>query len=63
MDTPHTRHDNPRAMPLQAHPIRRDDPGTTGVHARTGVGAALSSCATMTGPARQMCYASQGVST
>ncbi|MFE5593819.1 hypothetical protein [Streptomyces sp. NPDC056549] len=61
MDT--RRGDNrPGAMPLQARPVHREghEPGTRGT--RTGAEAAMSSCATMTGPARQMCYASHGVS-
>ncbi|MCX2185539.1 hypothetical protein KV205_34275 [Streptomyces sp. SKN60] len=50
----------PGALPLQARPVRRDE-HEAGADPRTGVGAAKSPCSTMTGPARQMCYASYGV--
>ncbi|MER5202818.1 hypothetical protein [Streptomyces sp. NPDC002825] len=63
MDTRNTRHVRPGAMPLLARPVRRDDQQDGARDTRTGVGAALSSCATMTGPARQMCYAQYGAST
>ncbi|MEU8616382.1 hypothetical protein [Streptomyces sp. NPDC048623] len=56
--TPHPR--PPGALPLQARPVHRDA-YEAGADPRTGVGAAKSPCATMTGPARQMCYASYGV--
>ncbi|CUM39473.1 hypothetical protein H4W23_22495 [Streptomyces gardneri] len=56
-----TRRNRPGAMPLQARPVQRDRPETGAPDARTGVTAAMSSCATMTGPARQMCYAQYGV--
>ncbi|CAM5383356.1 hypothetical protein [Streptomyces tanashiensis] len=57
-----TRRNRPGAMPLQARPVRREGPGAGAGDTRTGAEAAMSSCATMTGPARQMCYASHGVS-
>ncbi|MFE7546608.1 hypothetical protein [Streptomyces gardneri] len=56
-----TRHHRPGAMPLQARPVQREGPAAGAGDTRTGVEAAKSSCATMTGPARQMCYANQGV--
>ncbi|MET7756922.1 hypothetical protein ABZT27_19790 [Streptomyces sp. NPDC005389] len=56
-----TRRDRPGAMPPQVRPVHRDGPETGGRDARDGVVAAKSSCATMTGPARQMCYAQYGV--
>ncbi|MEU7296433.1 hypothetical protein AB0A76_25040 [Streptomyces exfoliatus] len=56
-----TRRNRPGGMPLQARPVQRDGPETGARDARTGVVAAKSSCATMTGPARQMCYARYGV--
>ncbi|MEU9703487.1 hypothetical protein [Streptomyces sp. NPDC047981] len=57
----HTRRDHPGGLPIQARPVRRDVPDAGARDTRTGVEASLSSCATMTGPARQMCYASHGV--
>ncbi|MBT2439687.1 hypothetical protein J7E93_06035 [Streptomyces sp. ISL-36] len=63
MNTRHTpRPGHPGAQPLQSRPVRRDEP-EAGTNSRTGVGAAKSPCATMTGPARQMCYSSYGVAT
>ncbi|MGW1957576.1 hypothetical protein ACWCPI_33295 [Streptomyces sp. NPDC001920] len=59
--TPYPR--PPGMPPLQARPVRRDEHEAAGGDPRTGVGAAKSPCATMTGPARQMCYASYGVAT
>ncbi|MFF3839915.1 hypothetical protein [Streptomyces sp. NPDC001930] len=56
-----TRRNRPGAMPLQVRPVHRDRPEAGARDARTGVAAAMSSCATMTGPARQMCYAQYGV--
>ncbi|MFJ2937524.1 hypothetical protein ACIO8G_32740 [Streptomyces sp. NPDC087219] len=48
-------------MPLQVRPVHRDAPGSEAPGTGSGVEAALSSCATLTGPARQMCYAGGGV--
>ncbi|MFD4317673.1 hypothetical protein [Streptomyces sp. NPDC058548] len=62
--TPHHRHipcNRPGAMPLQVRPVHRDAPGGEAPGTGSGVEAALSSCATLTGPARQMCYAGGGV--
>jgi hypothetical protein len=50
-------------LPLQTRPVRRDELEAAGGDPRVGVGAAKSPCATMTGPARQMCYSSYGVAT
>ncbi|WP_370414114.1 hypothetical protein [Streptomyces fradiae] len=58
--TPHPTHAG--APPLQVRPVRRDE-HEAGTGPRTGVGAAKSPCATLTGPARQMCYGSYGVAT
>ncbi|MEU7030396.1 hypothetical protein AB0A60_27380 [Streptomyces sp. NPDC046275] len=55
--------DRPGALPLLARPVRRDESAAGAADARTGVGAAKSPCATLTGPARQMCYGSYGVAT
>ncbi|MFJ3900106.1 hypothetical protein [Streptomyces sp. NPDC090025] len=52
----------PGAPPLLAHPVSRDV-YEAGAASRTGAGAAKSPCATLTGPARQMCYGSYGVAT
>ncbi|CAM5382048.1 hypothetical protein STANM309S_03100 [Streptomyces tanashiensis] len=49
--------------PCRSRPAPSDaGPGAGAGDTRTGAEAAMSSCATMTGPARQMCYASHGVS-
>ncbi|MCX4982490.1 hypothetical protein [Streptomyces sp. NBC_00572] len=56
-----TQRDRPGAMPLQARPVHRDGPEAGARDARTGAVAAMSSCATKAGPARQMCYAQYGV--
>ncbi|MEV4429140.1 hypothetical protein ACN9M0_20260 [Streptomyces sp. R-07] len=56
-----TRRIRPGAMPLQARPVHREGPGAGAGDARNGAEAARSSCADMTGPARQMCYAGHGV--
>ena len=47
--------------PVQARPVGRDDRpvGTARVAADGGVIAARSTCAGLTGLAKQMCYASQ----
>ncbi|MER7541203.1 hypothetical protein ABTX77_41675 [Streptomyces sp. NPDC097704] len=53
------------ALPLQSHPIHRDQLSkpAAGPHG-SGVEASKTRCADMTGPARQMCYqALYGVST
>ncbi|MEU6625776.1 hypothetical protein ABZ926_34140 [Streptomyces litmocidini] len=60
MDTRRGDH-RPGAVPLQARPVRREGHAPGARDARTGAEAAMSSCATMTGPARQMCYAGHGV--
>ncbi|MFF8380852.1 hypothetical protein ACF07V_32480 [Streptomyces sp. NPDC015661] len=56
-----TRRNRPGAVPLQARPVQRDGPAAEAGSTRTGVEPAKSSCAGMTGPARQMCYAGHGV--
>lgn len=53
----------PGTPPLQVRPVHRDAYENGAADPRTGVGAAKSPCATLTGPARQMCYGSYGVAT
>jgi hypothetical protein len=62
MRTSHSRtRPSSMCLPIQAPPVRRDEPGFRPARASTqhGVGASQSACSNLTGMARQMCYASQ----
>ena len=61
MHTSHSRTRPSMCLPIQAPPVRRDEPESRPARASAqhGVEASQSACSNLTGMARQLCYASQ----